>query len=238
MSDSLWLSGLPGSSVHGILLLHGIFPTQGLNLGLLYCRQILYWLTHQGSPDIMLPQLSNFLEMKSIYTFIGWHYNKGGRFFSGLGGSLWRQGWTHPEISCHLQTGNWLWCLSQENDEEIWNQPAGQVHLLLLWQNQSEEMSWGALGLGYLDQHSHICCNCAICHQMTEEDEGSTGNVDTCNKWVNLRNQEEKVCVTRHFSPRPNPGTAYAVLGPLRVTGWLPKVKMPSRSIFYHRVST
>ena len=50
----------PGSSVHGIFpgkdtgvgchcLLQGIFPTQGSNLGLLHCRQILYHLSHQGS---------------------------------------------------------------------------------------------------------------------------------------------------------------------------------------------
>ena len=49
-----------GSSVHGILqarilegchfLLQGIFPTQGLNSGLLHCWQILYHLSHQGSP--------------------------------------------------------------------------------------------------------------------------------------------------------------------------------------------
>ena len=32
-------------------LLQGIFPTQGLNLGLLHCRQILYHLSHQGSPS-------------------------------------------------------------------------------------------------------------------------------------------------------------------------------------------
>ena len=31
-------------------LLQGIFPTQGSNLGLLNCRQILYCLSHQGSP--------------------------------------------------------------------------------------------------------------------------------------------------------------------------------------------
>ena len=31
-------------------LLQGIFPTQGLNLNLLHCRQILYHLSHQGSP--------------------------------------------------------------------------------------------------------------------------------------------------------------------------------------------
>ena len=29
-------------------LLQGIFPTQGLNLGLLHCRQTLYHLSHQG----------------------------------------------------------------------------------------------------------------------------------------------------------------------------------------------
>ena len=29
-------------------LLQGIFPTEGLNLGLLHCRQILYHLSHQG----------------------------------------------------------------------------------------------------------------------------------------------------------------------------------------------
>ena len=30
-------------------LLQGIFPTQGSNPGLLHCRQILYWLCHQGT---------------------------------------------------------------------------------------------------------------------------------------------------------------------------------------------
>ena len=51
---------LPASSVHwdsqgkntGVgchALLHGIFPTQGRNPGLLHCRQILYCLSHQGS---------------------------------------------------------------------------------------------------------------------------------------------------------------------------------------------
>ena len=31
-------------------LLQGIFPIQGLNLGFLHCRQMLYNLNHQGSP--------------------------------------------------------------------------------------------------------------------------------------------------------------------------------------------
>ena len=52
---------LPGSSVHGgspgknsgvdcHALLHGIFPTQGLNPVLLHCRWIPYHLSHQGRP--------------------------------------------------------------------------------------------------------------------------------------------------------------------------------------------
>ena len=32
-------------------LLQGIFPSQGSNLGLLHCRQILYQLSYEGSPS-------------------------------------------------------------------------------------------------------------------------------------------------------------------------------------------
>ena len=52
-----------GSSIHRILwvlieptgvgchlLLQGISPTQGSNAGLLHCKKILYYLSHQGSP--------------------------------------------------------------------------------------------------------------------------------------------------------------------------------------------
>ena len=60
--------GPPGSSVHrdspgkniGMgchALLQGIFPTQGLNPGLLHCRQILYCLSHQGNPKWYLVYL-------------------------------------------------------------------------------------------------------------------------------------------------------------------------------------
>ena len=34
-------------------LLQGIFPNQGLNQGLSYCRRILYQLSHRGSPRIL-----------------------------------------------------------------------------------------------------------------------------------------------------------------------------------------
>ena len=47
--------GSPGknSEVGCYALLQGIFPTQGLNPGLSLCRQILYHLSHQGSPWIL-----------------------------------------------------------------------------------------------------------------------------------------------------------------------------------------
>ena len=68
-----------GSYVHGILLARilewvamassrGIFPTQGLNPGLLHCRQILYHLSHQGSPiDWIVAPYSEEGEHSSIY---------------------------------------------------------------------------------------------------------------------------------------------------------------------------
>ena len=42
----------PGQNtgVGSLFLLQGIFPTWGLNLGLPHCRQILYQLSHKGSP--------------------------------------------------------------------------------------------------------------------------------------------------------------------------------------------
>ena len=45
----------PGQNigVGSLSLLHGIFPTQGWNPGLLHCRQILYQLSHKGSPRIL-----------------------------------------------------------------------------------------------------------------------------------------------------------------------------------------
>ena len=45
-----WDSPGKNTGVGSHSLLQGIFPTQGLNPGLLPCRQILYHLSHQGSP--------------------------------------------------------------------------------------------------------------------------------------------------------------------------------------------
>ena len=70
---------LRGSSVHGdspgkntgvgcLSLLQGIFPTQGLNPGLQHCRQILYCLSHQGSPVLLLLLLSHFSHVRLCAT--------------------------------------------------------------------------------------------------------------------------------------------------------------------------
>ena len=57
-SPTLQMDSLPGkpqgkpknTGVGSLSLLQGIFPTQKLNQGLLHCRQILYQLSHKGSP--------------------------------------------------------------------------------------------------------------------------------------------------------------------------------------------
>ena len=46
----IWNSPGKSTGVGCNSTLQGIFPTQGLNLGLLHCRQILYHLSHQGNP--------------------------------------------------------------------------------------------------------------------------------------------------------------------------------------------
>ena len=58
-----WNSG-KNTGLGSYSLLQGIFLTQGLNLGLLNCRQILYHLSHQGSPS----NQRNIANMMGIYT--------------------------------------------------------------------------------------------------------------------------------------------------------------------------
>ena len=59
-----WDSSGKNTGVVSISLLQGIFLTQGLNLGLLHCRQILYHLNHQGGPKVGVTVL---LVRKSFY---------------------------------------------------------------------------------------------------------------------------------------------------------------------------
>ena len=75
---------LSGSSVHGTLQatilewvaippLQGIFPTQRLNLDLLYCRQILYCLTLCDPMDGSLPGFSVHGILQAKNTGVGCH---------------------------------------------------------------------------------------------------------------------------------------------------------------------
>ena len=75
----------PGSSVHGDspgkntgvgchALLQRIFPTQGSNPGLPHCRQILYQLSHQGTPSIK--QWVDYRISPKLLSRnnVGWHF--------------------------------------------------------------------------------------------------------------------------------------------------------------------
>ena len=50
---SPWDSPGQNTGVGSLSLLQGIFPTQGSNPSLLHCRQILYQLSYEGSPDFL-----------------------------------------------------------------------------------------------------------------------------------------------------------------------------------------
>ena len=86
VSDSLQPHKLepPGSSVYGNspgkstevgshALLRGIFPSPGIEPGLLHCRQILYCLSHLGSPYLCSPPIRHWtsflLTFESIVFF-------------------------------------------------------------------------------------------------------------------------------------------------------------------------
>ena len=62
------------TEVGSLSLLQGIFPTQGLNPGLLHCRQILYQLSHQGSKKILewvaIPSSRGSSQPRIIYFYI------------------------------------------------------------------------------------------------------------------------------------------------------------------------
>ena len=81
-----WNSPSQNTGVGSLSLLQGIFPTQGLNPGLLYCRQILYQLSHKGSmkdtycsPQFQKQQNKDFflrlkrLKKKRLKFFVFWH---------------------------------------------------------------------------------------------------------------------------------------------------------------------
>ena len=83
--------------------LQGIFPTQGLNLGLLHCRWILYLLSHQGSTGVCSLSLrqGNFLiqELNRVLLHCRWILYQLSYQESPVKPS---EGWTHEELCCCL----------------------------------------------------------------------------------------------------------------------------------------
>ena len=59
---SPWNSPGQNTGLDSFSPLQGIFPTQGSNPSLLYCMQILYQLSHKGSPRILEWVAYSFLE--------------------------------------------------------------------------------------------------------------------------------------------------------------------------------
>ena len=53
-------------------LLQGIFPTQGSNPGLSHCRQTLYHLSHQGSPEVY--GICPLLVILILINWLGWFF--------------------------------------------------------------------------------------------------------------------------------------------------------------------
>ena len=84
MSDSLqphgwyspWNSPGQNTDVGSLSLLQGIFPTQGLNPGLLHCRQILYQLSHKEA--LILDMQSSNNDMK-VGTLSNMYYEVNGK---------------------------------------------------------------------------------------------------------------------------------------------------------------
>ena len=69
-----WDSPGKNTGVGCYALLQGIFSTQGLNPGLLPCRQILYCLSHQGSPN-SLKIHPNCWCINSLFLFLAKRYS-------------------------------------------------------------------------------------------------------------------------------------------------------------------
>ena len=61
-----WDSPGKNTGVGCHFLLQGIFPTQGLNPGLLHCRQTLYHLSHQGSLVNIMPDVVTCITLGEV----------------------------------------------------------------------------------------------------------------------------------------------------------------------------
>ena len=128
MSDSLWPHGLysPWNSPHqntgvgSLSLLQWIFPTQELNQCLLHCRQILYQLSHKGSPRIL--------------EWVAYPFSSG---------SSWPRNQTGVSCVAGGFFTNWA---TRETCKLSLSRPTCHTTLKLVWKNTFSDLALGFLG--------------------------------------------------------------------------------------------
>ena len=96
---SLWNSAGQNTGVGSCSLLQGIFPTQGLNPGLLHCRRILYQLIYQGSSDSPISPHNQRLHYQALLSWISFSLLALTHSTSSLTGHL-----AAPQTHCDVRT--------------------------------------------------------------------------------------------------------------------------------------
>ena len=105
---SPWNSSGQNTEVGSLSLLKGILPTQGSNPGLLHCRQILYQLSHQGSPRILKwvkAIHSSILAWRTPWTVPSMESQRIGHkwvIFPFMGKFILHEQWMDGRLTCHL----------------------------------------------------------------------------------------------------------------------------------------
>ena len=133
------------SAVHGILqasiqewvtsLLLGIFPAQGLNPGLPHCRQILYQLSHQGSPRILEWTVCPFCSGSSwprnqtrVSCMAGWLFTNQATREALLITTHWQLTLNSAIVSCSVMSNSYLpHELSPTKLLCLWNSPGKET---------------------------------------------------------------------------------------------------------------
>ena len=79
------------TGVGGLSLLHGIFPSQELNRGLLHCKWILYQLSSQGSPYYYYIQnIVNITHINTVYKIRNGKHDARRKEYSKMERSCWK----------------------------------------------------------------------------------------------------------------------------------------------------
>ena len=96
-------------------LLQEMFPTQGSNAGLVHHRQILYWMSHQGSPIFT----TVFINFKTFLQFM-MHWHLRGKSLVNLG--YWQTSQL-PSKAKSFPAGTPLMCKPTSSEPILWTSP-------------------------------------------------------------------------------------------------------------------